>query len=148
MKSKSFDNSRHFTKLKSFNPKELVRVTLISVWLPVAVILLVVIRIFGMETGESSASLDRALIYEQLLLVFVISWPCGVPLTLALKKLYPYAHITTYLLGLVLVPLTVYLVFIVALLNPLGMVITALVLSLPVWLLVYILPLFVDRNTE
>ena len=67
--------------------------------------------------------------------LFVFTWPAGIPLTLAVRRLYPRSQAAAYGCAAVLGPLTTAAATAGGLLGPIAVWIYAAILSLPAWFL-------------
>ncbi len=71
--------------------------------------------------------------------LFVFTWPAGIPLTLAVRRLYPRSQAAAYGCAAVLGPLTTAAATAGGLLGPIAVWIYAAILSLPAWFLLWVL---------
>ncbi len=76
---------------------------------------------------------------RHLVELFILTWPCGMPLTIALQKIHRRQKVSAYLVGVFLVPISAIAVTFGGLLGPLGIIGYALVASLPAWLILCII---------
>ncbi len=122
------------------------RAFLISIWLPISVFVISYTRLamMGESAGPSLAQFFDP--YATLLLIFV-TWPCGVPLTIALMKLYRRNRITSYILTVLLVPLTGMFALFGGLFGPFGVAAYSVVASTPAWVVLGIITLFQHRRS-
>ena len=105
------------------------RTLLLSLWLPVGVAALGLLR-FGALPGLFSAP---------ALLGLVAAWPGGVPLTAALQRLHARSRPAAVACAALLGPLTVLAATVGGLFGPPGIWIYAGVVSLPAWLVLWFL---------
>ena len=71
--------------------------------------------------------------------LFVFTWPAGIPLTAAVRRLYPHSRAAAYGCAAVLGPLTTAAATVGGLLGPIAVWIYAAFLSLPAWLVLWVL---------
>lgn len=112
------------------------RTLLISLWLPLGVAAQALVR-FGFEPGAAQMPLPMMPMAIVTLLVF--AWPAGIPLTAAVRRLHPRSRAAAGGCAAVLGPLTVYAATMGGLLGPFAVWIYGAVLSLPAWLLLWLL---------
>lgn len=74
-----------------------------------------------------------------MLIGLAFAWPGGIPLTLALQRLHALSRPATYACVAVLCPLTVGAATIGGLFGPLGIWIYAGIVSLPAWIVLWLL---------
>ena len=110
----------------------MVKAISLSLWLPLAVMLVSYLR-FGLS-GESGSSSLLVMDPMAVLMLFAIAWPCGIPLTLAIRLLHRRTRATSYLCAAVLGPITVVAVIMGGLLGPVGIAVYSLAVSVPAWL--------------
>ena len=121
----------------------IVRTLLLSIWLPISVLVLFVLR-FGIEIWTGSDGLGfhisqiGTLIF-QIGLLFLVAWPSGIPLTVALQKTFRRNRITAYILGVFLIPISALAATIGGLLGPLGVFGYVTFVSVPAWIALGIL---------
>ena len=106
----------------------MLRTVLCSLWLPLLVVVISVIRFGpGMLGPGSPAEL------QQLLVLFALAWPSAIPLTLALRLLHRRARILAYACAVIFGLLSCFAVIVGGLLGYPGVVIYTVAVSLPVW---------------
>ena len=110
----------------------MVRIVLFSLWLPVLVVAISVVR-FGLQFVLSGPEL------KEFLLLFGLTWPAGVPLTLAVRLLYRRSPVLACICGLILGLAAAAGAIIGGLLGPIGVVAYPVAASLPAWILLGIL---------
>ena len=71
--------------------------------------------------------------------LFVFTWPAGIPLTAAVRRLHPLSRRAAYGGAAVLGPLTIIAATVGGLLGPIAAWIYAAILSLPAWLVLWVL---------
>ncbi|MYD77608.1 MAG: hypothetical protein F4239_01415 [Gammaproteobacteria bacterium] len=99
---------------------------------------------FGIEIWTGSDGLGFHIsqigtLFFQIGLLFLVAWPCGIPLTVALQKTFRRSRITTYILGVFLIPISAMAATIGGLLGPLGVFGYVTVVSIPAWIALGIL---------
>ena len=110
----------------------------LSLWLPIGVVVLAVIR-FGFDRSFSPGLVPLLLSLPAMVFGLVFAWPGGIPLTLALQRLYPLSRPAMYVCAAVLCPLSVGAATIGGLFGPPGIWIYAGIVSLPAWLVLWLL---------
>ena len=110
------------------------RTLLLALWLPFAVAAQAAVR-FGFGTVMEPTPMMVAAVAT----LFVFTWPAGIPLTVAVRRLYCLSRPTAYAFAAVLGPLTTAAATVGGLLGPLAVWIYAAVLSLPAWLAYWLL---------
>ncbi len=118
----------------------LVRTVLFALWLPVVVLLVSLLR-FGFE---GMVTMD-ATAFGQLV---VLGWPSGIPLMLAILLLHRRARLMAYVCAVVLAPFSVLAFILGGLLGSVGVLIYAVVVSLPAWIALGIVALLQSRRPE
>ena len=73
-----------------------------------------------------------------VVLLFVFTWPAGIPLTAALRRLHSHSRFATYACTAVLGPLTAAAATVGGVLGPIAVWSYASVLSLPAWLVLWL----------
>ena len=116
----------------------LVRAILFALWLPVAVLVVSLLR-FGFE---GMVTMD-ATSFVQLV---VLGWPSGIPLTLAVLLLHRRVQLPAYVCAVVLAPLSVLAFILGGLFGPFVLV-YAVVVSLPAWVALGIVALLQSRRS-
>ena len=116
----------------------IVRTLLLSIWLPVSVLVLFVLR-FGIEilTGSNAIGFHISQIgtlFLQIGMLFLVAWPCGIPLMVALQKIFRRSRITAYILGVFLIPISALAATVGGLLGPLGILGYVAFVSIPAWI--------------
>ena len=109
------------------------RTLMLSLWLPIGVL---VASLFRFDLQPSSLFSLPAMI-----LGLVMAWPGGIPLTLALRRLHHHSRPLTYGCAAVLCPLSVGAATVGGLFGPIGIWIYAGVVSLPAWLVLWLVTL-------
>ena len=112
------------------------RTLFLSLWLPIGVVLLAVIR-FGAVSPEGLVPMLFSL--PAMVIGLAFAWPGGIPLTLALQRLHAHSRPATIACAAVLCPLTVGAATVGGLFGPLGIWIYAGIVSLPAWLVLWFL---------
>ena len=125
----------------------MIRTFLYSIWLPITVIVLAIIRLLDVQTEADRDLVETILSFEHIAYLFVIAWPCGIPLTFALRQLYHRARNTSFVIGIILIPLSGLAVVIGGLLGPFGIAFYAIIASLPAWIVLGIV-YFIQRRRE
>ena len=110
----------------------------LSLWLPIGVVILSVLR-FGRIPGLSLDVVPMLFSLPAMVFGLALAWPGGIPLTRALERLYTLSRPATYACAAVLAPLTVGAATIGGLLGPIGIWIYAGIVSLPAWLVLWLL---------
>ena len=113
------------------------RTLLLSLWLPLAVVAQAVVR-FGFG-AVPAPPMPGPMMAAAIVPLFVFAWPAGIPLTAAVRRLYPLSQAAAYGCAAVLGPLTTYAATVGGLLGPIAVWIYAAILSLPAWLVLAIL---------
>ena len=80
------------------------RTLLLSLWLPLAVVAQALVR-FGFNPGPAPP-MPGLMMAAAIVPLFVFTWPAGIPLTLAVRRLYPRSQAAAYGCAAVLGPLT------------------------------------------
>ena len=104
---------------------------LYSIWLPFAVLALSILR-FGVDGWIDFEDLLNRL--HQLLLLFVWTWPCGLPLTIAMQKIYRRNKPAAYVTGIILIPVSALFATTGGLFGPIGVALYSAVASIPAWI--------------
>ena len=126
--------------------RRLVRLLAICLWLPLAILVLSVIRFGGLPTA---ASLGGPLAVGAMVGSMVLfTWIAAIPLTVGLALLYRRARIVAYVCGAVLAPITVFGALLGGLFGPIGIVAYALVFSAPAWIALGIAALIQRDRTD
>lgn len=131
-------------KIESEYPRAILKTFLYSVWVPVSVVVLYLIRfgLMGFELSASAPFLPRDI---SSYLILLVSWPCGMPLTYAFQKLFRQNRKTAFFSVVIFAPLCGLAATIGGLLGPAGVAINTLIVSLPVWLIYFIIKGFSQR---
>ena len=116
----------------------LVRTVLFALWLPVAVLVVSLLR-FGVE---GMVTMD-AMSFVQLV---VFGWPSGIPLTLAVLLLHRRVQLVAYVCAVVLAPFSVLAFILGGLFGPFVLA-YVLVVSLPAWIALGIVVLLQSRHS-
>ncbi|MCY4028285.1 MAG: hypothetical protein OXH75_18475 [Acidobacteria bacterium] len=112
------------------------RTLLLSLWLPLAVAAQAMVR-FG--PGTVLEPTPAPLMAMAIGTLFVFTWPAGIPLTAAVRRLHARSPRAAYACAAVLGPLTTAAATIGGLLGPIAVWLYALVLSVPAWLVLWLL---------
>ena len=110
------------------------RTLLLSLWLPLAVAARAVVRF-----GPGAVLEPTPLMAMAVGTLFVFTWPAGIPLTAAVRRLHARSPRAAYACAAVLGPLTTAAATIGGLLGPIAVWLYALVLSVPAWLVLWLL---------
>ena len=116
----------------------MIRTLKLSLWLPIGVVVLSVIR-FGFDPSFSTGFVPMLFSLPAMVFGLVFAWPGGIPLTRALEQLHPVSRPATYACAAVLCPLSVGAATIGGLFGPPGIWISAGIVSLPAWLVLWLL---------
>ena len=118
--------------MQSSGVRRIIRLLAISLWLPLAILVLSVARFGGLPTdsGLGGPLAVGAMVGSMVL----FTWIAAIPLTTALTMLYRRARIVAYVCGAVLAPITVFGALIGGLFGPIGIVAYPLVFSAPAWI--------------
>ena len=129
--------------MHSSKSRRVIRLLAICLWLPLAILVLSVIRFGGLPTD---AGLGGPLAVGAMVGSMVLfTWIAAMPLTAALALLHRRSRIVAYVCGAVLAPITVFGALIGGLFGPIGIVAYALVFSAPAWIALGITAL-IQRN--
>lgn len=113
------------------------RTLLLSLWLPLAVVAQAVVRSgFG---AIPAPPMPGPMMAAAVVPLFVFTWPAGIPLTMAVRRLYPRSQAAAYGCAAVLGPVTAAAATVGGLLGPVAVWIYAAILSLPAWLVLWVL---------
>ena len=126
----------------------MVRTFLYSIWLPIAILLISAIRLMYLASTAHHPGVAEFFDATGVTLLVIMTWPCGVPLTIALRKLYKRNRIATYVLGVILVPLSAVFALFGGLFGPFGVAAYAIIASLPAWIVLGILTLIQHRREQ
>jgi len=129
--------------MPSSKVRRLVRLLAVCLWLPLAILVLSVIRFGGLPTdsGLGGPLAVGAMVGSMVL----FTWIAAMPLTVALALLYRRARFVAYVCGAVLAPITVFGALIGGLFGPIGIVAYPLVISAPAWIALGVTTL-IQRN--
>jgi len=116
----------------------LMKTFLISVWLPITVVLISTSRLF-LSGGFQDPRLGPLLGVENIILLLIMTWPCGVPLTIAIRKTLRRNRIAACILTVILVTISGFFVLIGGLFGPFGIAAYALAASVPAWIVLGII---------
>ena len=112
------------------------RTLLLALWLPLAVAAQAMVRFgFGAGLEPTPWPITAAAVGT----LFVFTWPAGIPLTLAVRRLHARSPRAACACAAVLGPLTTAAATVGGLLGPIAVWIYAAVLSLPAWLVLWLL---------
>ncbi len=123
------------------------RTLLLSLWLPAGMVVLALVR-FVFEPGFGGEGPAALMAVPAMFLGLVLAWPGAIPLTMALRRLYPLSRPLTYTFATVLGPLTVLGATVGGLFGPIGIWIYAGVFSVPAWLTVWLFALISRRRRQ
>jgi hypothetical protein len=112
----------------------MIRTILYSLWLPLLVVGVSVAR-FGFQFISSGPDLN------QFLILFALTWPAAVPLTLAVRLIHRRSPVLAIVCALVLGPIALAGAIMGGLLGPVGVVGYPVATSIPAWILLGILAL-------
>jgi len=121
------------------------RTLLLSLWLPLAVVAQALVR-FGFG-AIPAPPMPGPMMAAAIVPLFVFTWPAGIPLTMAVRRLYQRDHVAAYGCAAVLGPLTTAAATVGGLLGPVAVWIYATVLSLPAWFVLWLLKRQERRST-
>lgn len=126
--------------------RRLTRLLAICLWLPLAILVLSVIRFGGLpiDPGLGGPLAVAAMVGSMVL----FTWIAAMPLTAALALLYRRARFVAYVCGAVLAPITVFGALVGGLFGPIGIVAYALAFSVPAWIAVGITALIQRGRTN
>ncbi len=132
--------------MQSSKVRRLIRLLGICLWLPLAILVLSVIRFGGLPTdsGLGGPLAVGAMVGSMVL----FTWIAAIPLTVALALLYRRARMVAYVCGAVLAPITVFGALIGGLFGPIGIVAYSLVFSAPAWIALGITALIQRDRTD
>ena len=102
----------------------MIRTLKLSLWLPIGVVVLSVIR-FGFDPSFSTGFVPMLFSLPAMVFGLVFAWPGGIPLTRALERLHPVSRPGAATIG--------------GLFGPPGIWIYAGIVSLPAWLVLWLL---------
>ena len=94
---------------------------------------------FGFDPSFSTGFVPMLFSLPAMVFGLVFAWPGGIPLTRALERLHPVSRPATYACAAVLCPLSVGAATIGGLFGPPGIWIYAGIVSLPAWLVLWLL---------
>lgn len=121
------------------------RTLILSLWLPIGVVLLTVIR-FGFGAASPEGLVPMLFSLPAMVIGLAFAWPGGIPLTLALQRLHAHSRPATIACAAVLCPLTVGAATVGGLFGPIGIWIYAGIVSLPAWLVLWVWKTGLRRN--
>jgi len=121
------------------------RTLLLSLWLPLAVVAQAVVR-FGFG-AIPAPPMPGPMMAAAIVPLFVFTWPAGIPLTIAVRRLYPLSQPAAFGCAALLGPLTTAAATVGGLLGPVAVWIYAAVLSLPAWSVLWLLKRQERRST-
>ena len=118
--------------MHSSKVRRVLRVLVLPLWLPLAILVVSVFRFGGLpvDGGGGGVLFVGAMVGSMVL----FTWIAAIPLTVALTLLYRRARILAYVCGAVLGPIAVFGALIGGLFGPIGIVAYALVFSAPAWI--------------
>lgn len=118
--------------MQSSTVRRVLRLLVLPLWLPLAILVVSVLRFGGLpaDAGSDGALFIGAMVGSMVL----FTWIAAIPLTTALTMLYRRARIIAYVCGAVLAPITVFGALIGGLFGPIGIVAYPLVFSAPAWI--------------
>lgn len=102
-----------------------------SLWLPVLVLIISLVR-FGVEGIGHAGATD-------ILWLFALTWPAAIPLTWAVRGLHRHSPLLASGCGAVLGLAAAWGAIVGGLLGPIGVVAYALVAALPAWIILKVL---------
>ena len=129
--------------MQSSTVRRVLRLLVLPLWLPLAILLVSVLRFGGLPSEEGVGGMTNAAAMIGTMVGF--TWVAAWPLTAALTLLYRRARIVAYVCGAVLAPITVFGALIGGLFGPIGIVAYPLVFSAPAWIALGITAL-IQRN--
>ena len=112
--------------------RRVIRLLVLPLWLPLAILVVSVIRFGGLPTDAEVGGMPNAGVMIGSMVLF--TWIAALPLTLAVTFLNRRVRVLAYVFGAILAPITVYGALISGLLGPIGIVAYALVFSAPAWI--------------
>ena len=112
--------------------RRVLRLLVLPLWLPLAILVVSVIRFGGLPSDAGGGGLPNA--GAMIGSMVAITWVAALPLTLAVTFLHRRVRALAYVFGAILAPITVYGALISGLLGPIGIVAYALVFSAPAWI--------------
>ena len=112
--------------------RRVIRLLVLPLWLPLAILVLSVIRFGGLPTDAEVGGIPNAGLMIGSMVLF--TWIAALPLTLAVTFLYRRVRVLAYVCGAVLGPVTIFGALIGGLFGPIGIVAYALVFSAPAWI--------------
>ena len=123
----------------------LLKTFLYSIWVPISVVVLYLIR-FGMMSLDTNLSMPDLYEDASSYLMLLISWPFGMSITLAFQKLFRQAPKTAIFTIVVFAPLCALAVTVGGLLGPVGVAAFTIFISLPVWLQFFVIRIIHNRR--
>jgi hypothetical protein len=108
------------------------RLILIPFWLPLAIVVVSVLRFGGLPSDAEFGGMPNAVLMIGSMVAF--TWVAALPLTLAVTFLHRRVRVLAYLFGALLAPITVFAAVLGGLFGPIGIVAYPLVLSAPAWI--------------
>ena len=132
--------------MQSSKVRRLLRLLAVCLWLPVAILVISVVRFGGLpaDAGLGGPLAVGAMVGSMVLFTCI----AAIPLTVALTLLYRRARTVTYVCGAVLAPITVFGALIGGLFGPVGIVAYPLVFSAPAWIALGITALIQRDRTD
>ena len=128
--------------------KSLLRNFLYSVWVPVSVMFIAWVRIGLFSTLEPAdhPSMSVTFLNFQSIMLLLVSWVCGMVITLALQMLFKRSRKAAFFAAVFTVPLTAILVLFGGLFGGIGIAFAVVLASLPIWLIIAIIRLIQTRQ--
>ena len=102
-----------------------------SLWLPVLVLIISLVR-FGVQGIGHAGATD-------ILWLFALTWPAAIPLTWAVRMMHRHSPLLAFGCAAVLGSATAWGAIVGGLLGPIGVVAWALVAALPAWIILNVL---------
>lgn len=118
--------------MQSSTVRRVLRILVIPLWLPLAILVVSAIRFGGLPVDASvnGAAFVVATVGSMIVFTWVAAWP----LTLAVTFLHRRVRVLAYLFGAVLAPITVFGAVVGGLFGPIGIVAYPLAISAPAWI--------------
>lgn len=132
--------------MKQSTVRRVIGLLVLPLWLPLAILLVSVIRFGGLPTEAGMGGIPNAGAMISTMVLF--TWIAAFPLTLAVVFLHRRVRALAYVFGAVLAPITVFGALIGGLFGPVGIVLYPLVFSLPAWITLGITALIQRNRTD